>query len=526
MNRLLTALVAAAAFCFAACSGGNGTTIQPPPPTGNFSLASLNGTYAFTTFGEVINSNASIPLTRVGSFTADGAGHITGGVEDVNTAGSVTNAIPITGGSYTVHPDGRGVLDLAFGQNTLEFGIVLTSTSDGLMIDETSTSSQASTGSGNFTKQDTASFAVSTIAGSYVFDFAGLDGDTQSPCPCPESLIGQFTVANGVINPGFFDDNDDGTLTSNASFTGTLSTDPLSPQEPITNSGRGIALIAGQNFVFYIVDSSRVRFISTNLGMLSGDAVAQNSNFPLDVNGISGGFAFLVAGSSANGGLTRIGRFTAGNSNLSNLLMDVNDASNEVQFNNLSNASITSYDGNTGRGTLSFSNGATTTFSFVFYLSSANDGVIQEVSGPAGSGTAVVVADGSLLAQSGSPFTSSNITGPYAMNWSGLVTAGGNLGFTDEEDLVSQVAITNLSLAGTADYFQFTGVTLHTDVGTGGQIALNGDGTSNNTMNVNLSGVTPIHMVVYFVNPQLALFANRDNNGAPRVIAGILKAQQ
>jgi hypothetical protein len=300
----------------------------------------------------------------------------------------------------------------------------------------------------------------------------------------------------------------------------------LSPQEPITNSGRGIALIAGQNFVFYIVDSSRVRFISTNLGMLSGDAVAQNSNFPLDVNGISGGFAFLVAGSSANGGLTRIGRFTAGNSNLSNLLMDVNDASNEVQFNNLSNASITSYDGNTGRGTLSFSNGATTTFSFVFYLSSANDGVIQEVSGPAGSGTAVVVADGSLLAQSGSPFTSSNITGPYAMNWSGLVTAGGNLGFTDEEDLVSQVAITNLSLAGTADYFQFTGVTLHTDVGTGGQIALNGDGTSNNTMNVNLSGVTPIHMVVYFVNPQLALFANRDNNGAPRVIAGILKAQQ
>jgi len=531
MRQLLTAAVAAASLWATACSPGH-PAITPPPPSGNYTLASLSGQYAFISNGEVFTNGSSfpVPLVRVGSFTADGAGHITGGVEDVNTAGSVTNAVPITGGSYTVHPDGRGVLDLAFGQNTLEFGIVLTSTSDGLMIDETSTSSQASTGSGNFTKQDTASFAISTIAGSYVFDFAGLDGDTQSPCPCPESLIGQFTVANGVVNPGFFDDNDDGTLTSNASFTGTLSTDPLSPQEPITNSGRGIALIAGQNFVFYIVDASRVRFISTNLGMLSGDAVRQNSNFPLDVSGITGSFAFLVAGSSANGGLTRVGRFTAGNSNLSNLLVDVNDAGNEVQFNNLSNASITSYDGNTGRGTLSFSNGATTTFSFVFYLSSANDGVIQEVSGPSGTNTAIVVADGSILSQSGSPFTSSNVTGPYAMNWSGLVTSNN---FQDEEDLLAQVTLTNLNLSGTADFFQFTSSTLTPlfDLGVGGSITIAGDGTSSasgqqNSMTVNLSNTAPIHMAVYMVNPQLAFFANRDNNGAQRIVAGILKAQQ
>jgi hypothetical protein len=33
-------------------------------------------------------------------------------------------------------------------------------------------------------------------------------------------------------------------------------------------------------------------------------------------------------------------------------------------------------------------------------------------------------------------------------------------------------------------------------------------------------------MVVYIVNPQLALFANRDNSGAQRIVAGILKAQQ
>jgi len=264
--------------------------------------------------------------------------------------------------------------------------------------------------------------------------------------------------------------------------------------------------------------------------MLSGDAVAQNSNFPLDVNGITGSFAFLVAGSSANGGLTRVGRFTAGSSNLSNLLVDVNDAGNEVQFNNLSNASITSYDGNTGRGTLSFSNGATTTFSFVFYLSSANDGVIQEVSGPSGTNRAIVVADGSILSQSGSPFTSSNVTGPYAMNWSGLVTSNN---FQDEEDLLAEVTLTSLNLSGTADFFQFTSSTLTPlfDLGVGGSITIAGDGTSSasgqqNSMTVNLSNTAPIHMVIYMVNPQLAFFANRDNNGALRIVAGILKAQQ
>jgi hypothetical protein len=33
-------------------------------------------------------------------------------------------------------------------------------------------------------------------------------------------------------------------------------------------------------------------------------------------------------------------------------------------------------------------------------------------------------------------------------------------------------------------------------------------------------------MVVYVVNSKLAFFANRDNSGTPRIVAGILKLQQ
>jgi hypothetical protein len=546
MNRLLTAAVAASALWVAACSSGGGSTITPPPPTGNFTPASLSGTYAFVTSGEFATSTtAPTPFVRTGSFVADGTGHITGGVYDlVNAGGSGTTPSspnPITGGSYTVNPNGRGTLTLNVNSGgtpgSINFGFVLTSGSSGtspansgLMMDETFNGSQASTGGGNFVLQNPAALqaGISTISGPYVFDFSGLDA--AQPNPSPESLVGQFTATNtGVISTAFEDANDGFALSSGSIVAGPLAADPAN----MTTSGRGTTTIAGQSYVFYIVDSSRVRFISVNASapgpMLTGDAVSQSGSLPAGPTAINASFAFLVAGASANGGLIRVGRFTVTNGALSKILMDVNNAGVEAQVNNLSSGSISSFDSATGRGTLSFSN-ATTTYSFVFYLSSPSDGVIQETTAPSGSATAVAVDDGSVITQSGSPFTASNISGNYAMNWSGLETTGGT-GVQDEEDLLSQVAISNLSLSGTSDIFQFSSLTLFTDKGTGGQINFNGgDGTGDDgkrvSLTVNLSNASPIGMVVYIVSPQLAFFENSNNNGSQRIVAGILKAQQ
>ena len=532
MNRRFTALVAAAALWIAACSGG-GSTITPPPPTGKYGPSSLNGTYAFVTSGEAIASGATsaTPFSRTGSFTANGSGVIQGGVYDLVDAGgtSTTSSAPnpIMGGSYTVSADGRGTLTFNVTSNgapaTINFAIVLTSTSGGFMMDETASGNQASTGSGNFVLQNSAAFA-SGVSGSYVFDFTGLDGTQPPGGPNPESLVGRFTASGGVITSGLEDANDNGSLTSSASITGNFVADPAN-----TTAGRGTATIEGQTYAFYIVDSSRVRFISINSAttgpMLTGDAVAHSGGTPPPA--ASGSFAFLVSGASANGGLTRVGRLSVSGSSLSNIIMDVNNGGSQTEFGSgsLSMGTI-GYDPTTGRGTLSFQSSSVNVYSFVFYLSSPSTGVMQEVSGAPASGLAAVVADGSLAAQSGSPFSSSNISGPYAMSWSGLVTSGGSFAAQDEEDLLAQATISNLNLSGTSDIFQFTGVTLNTDVGTSGQITLNGDGTSNNMMNVNLSGVAPIHMAVYIVNPQLAFFANRDNNGAMRIVAGVLEAQQ
>lgn len=534
MNRLITALVAAAALWTAACGGG-GATINPPPPTGKYSTASLNGTYAFVTSGEVLNATSAVSMVRAGSFAADGTGHITGGVEDVNASGTVSSASTITGGSYTVNADGRGTLTLnvvATGFNSaINFGITLTSTSGGLMIDETTTG-QVSTGSGNFVKQ-TGPFATTTVNGTYVFDFSGLDS-----AGAPASIVGEFPTANGSITAGGVDDeNDGGTLTASGTVVSTsgFTSDPQNPGT-LSSFGRGVVIINGETYAFYIVDSTRVRLISIGASggatpdMLTGDAVLQPSVPPAP----SGSFAFLVAGSdlAARNGLIRVGRFDVSGTTVSKILLDVNDAAQENEYPTFTSSTPTlNYDTTTGRGIVSFSASTLLKYSFVFYLSSSTSGVIQDVSPSDSSISVSQVADGSIAAQTGGPFSTSNITGPYAMNWSGLVTSGGSLGNTDEEDFLAQETVKSLNLSGTYDLFQFTGPSLGTDLGSTGSINFNGgDGSGGDgksvSMVVNLSNASPIKMVVYIVNPQLAFFVNTNQSGAPRIVAGVLQAQQ
>jgi hypothetical protein len=525
MKRLLLSLSAAAALWSAACGGGN-SIVTPPPPIGKYSVASLNGQYAFVTNGESFTGGVSAtPLARVGSFTADGTGKILTGVEDVNAAGTTSLALPITGGSYTVNADGRGTLTLQLAQTFINFGITLTSTNDGLMIDETSNANQSSTGSGNFTKQSAGSFQVSGIAGPYVFDFPGLDANNS-----PESFIGEFTANAGTITTGFFDDNDNGTF-SNGAFVGTIAQDPLQVST-LTSFGRGIALIAGQNYIFYVVDATRVRFISTNGGMLSGDAVAQNNSVPTNVSSLNSSFVFIVAGSSGNGGITRVGRFTANGATVTAVLEDTNDGGNFIKTNTTTAASVSLDAANPGRGTFTFTdqNFPNAPSTFIFYLNSATQGVIQEQT--ANNSGAVDVADGTVTAQTGSPFASGNITGTYAINWSGLsVQTGSGFSVQDEEDLLGEITVSSLALNGAADIFQFQSGAPATNLVASGSIVINGDGTSSssaarNTMSVKLtqSNSVTVNFVVYFVSPQLAFFAN--NQGTNRTVAGVLTAQQ
>jgi hypothetical protein len=264
--------------------------------------------------------------------------------------------------------------------------------------------------------------------------------------------------------------------------------------------------------------------------MLSGDAVIQN-NPPAS---LTSSFVFLVAGSSPQGGITRVGRLTFGGSTVSNVLIDTNNAGTPLLTNSGTSSMVTMDAANPGRGVVVFTDPqhAGVPFTFVFYLSSASSGVIQEESQSPVNGP-LDVADGSLIAQTGNPFSNSNISGTYAVNWSGLsIQNTGGFASQDEEDLLAQSTISSLNLSGTADIFAFTAGIPRTNFGLGGTISVGGDGTGSgnpgqrNTMVVNLNGANPINFVVYFASPQLALFAANDGSTSQRIVAGVLKTQQ
>ena len=84
MKPLFFAAVTILAGTLVACGGG-GSSVAPPPPAGGFTNASLTGQYAFSMSGVDLNGAY---IARVGSFTADGKGTITGGLEDLLSLGS------------------------------------------------------------------------------------------------------------------------------------------------------------------------------------------------------------------------------------------------------------------------------------------------------------------------------------------------------------------------------------------------------------------------------------------------------
>src|ERR1700675_3623323 len=316
----------------AACGGGNGTFSPTPTPTptpqGSYSLASLNGTYAFTMSGT--DNVQGLFISRIGSFHADGQGNITMAIEDVNDGGSFStfNFTAAPASKYTMTSDGKGVLTLSHPDvanpsvaNNFTFSIALDSTSSGLMIE----TDGSSTMSGNFRLQSISS----TFATAYAFDVSGLDLGNRTSV----SFIGQFTT-NGVsgITGGEMDVNDGASPSGAITLPpGTITLDATN----FTNFGRGTVTLnttlnsqlLNLSYVFYVVDGShRVLVENDTLAATSGSATAQTA-VQTTVAAFPGSFVFAVGGAAISqgvfGGLSRAGRFTSdANGNITNLSVD------------------------------------------------------------------------------------------------------------------------------------------------------------------------------------------------------------
>jgi hypothetical protein len=526
MKWILATMTIVMAGFLSAC-GGSGANITPPPPTGNFSNASLNGQYAFSMSGVDLNSGAYI--ARIGSLAADGQGHITSGLEDVLDLGSGSPASLVTfsNGTYHIQANGRGLIILNItGGGTLQFSASLQSNSQGYLVQ---TDGLAST-SGALELQTPLQFSANAINGRYVFDFSGISFAGTTPSVI--SLIGQFGAdGNGVVTGGTADVND-----SSFAPTGAVAIAASSYQLDTngngTNFGRGTMTLGARTFAFYIVDSTRAELLEEDpLGGTSGPAILQTGLIPTQNSGFKGSFAFLTGGSQTTGNFgpdARVGRFTAdGAGGIGTISLHENNDGNNAQLSPGSSISNTSYtidtsNAGSGRGTFTFHNSSIGTVTYVFYLSSPTRAVIQDVS-------AGIVGDGTMVSQSAASFTTASVAGNYSFRWNGVELVAPSPFDENYVGQYAQTAAATSNVAGVVDYAQLglntintNGVTLN--AGISGTLTIAGDGTQNNTYKIAIGGPTPftVNFAAYFADNGTALMVCADGN---RTTVGVATVQ-
>jgi hypothetical protein len=236
-------------------------------PTGNaFSAAELAaGNYPFTNGG----TSSTGAYASGGVFVSDGAGNITGGITDVNNAGTVESASMLGSCAYTVSSTtgridlklftGTGACPAGASSSVAEFAMYQTASGSAVMLELDS----AATANGVAFLQE---MSTATDTGIFVLNLNGQGVFHNSPASYQPDVSGQLTLAATAVSAGSFDIN---------TFNSVFQSDPLDTINskmvaPDATFGRGTATILGTNpavtynLAFYIVDANNALLLGTD----------------------------------------------------------------------------------------------------------------------------------------------------------------------------------------------------------------------------------------------------------------------
>lgn len=454
---------------FTGCGGG--TSLSFPTPQGSFSASSLNGPFAFSYTG----TDGGGFLAVAGSLQFDGAGHITSGIQDINSGLGINTSVATTG-TYTVRADGRGsaTLNAASGNSTIDFVIAAGGHALITRFDN------AATGSGTLDQQTTSAFSNAALAGSFAFSISGIDAGGN-----PLAVAGNFTSDAAGNITGIDDSNDAGTALTNDPLTGTI---------PVAANGRGTATLntgrGALTFAYYVVDATHLKLAEVDTQFaLGGDAFRQTG--PFSNASISGSSAFTIAGADnlaggpfAGGGVLT----TDGAGNISpNSVADFNDVG--TLNANINFAGTYTVAAN-GRGTLSMVTTPLGTLNFIVYPSSGGLLMLE---------TDVRFATGGTALQQTTPLSNASLSGTYGLNFTGVGTNG-------EIDSIAEFTADGASkVSGIIDLNNTGAVTF-------GQ-PLSGTFSVTSSGRATLTATTPLgtqNLVLYVVNGNRALFVEMD----------------
>jgi len=184
--------------------------------------------YAFSLSG--VDSSAN-PVAMLGSFKADGAGHITGYTADENDNGTMTPVTSFTG-TYALN-NLRGTIQFIWNANTYNFSFYEVSASELYVISIDKVGSGVPLVSG-VVEQQTGTLSNASLSGSAVLGMKGLA--SLSGALAPDITLGVAT-SNGTGGLTLAYDEYKGQLLSPQNFTGTYSVTAASGRVALTSSG-------------------------------------------------------------------------------------------------------------------------------------------------------------------------------------------------------------------------------------------------------------------------------------------------
>ncbi len=336
--------------------------------TGNNGV--LSGSYAFLLKGGAAASGYN---ATIGSFTANGAGLITGGVEDFNRSTALATDLTLTG-SYSVGSDNRGCLTLTNSNGgTSTYRIALGTISGGTatqgnIVLFNDINGQGGRSQGILKQQNLTGLGPSTFSGTYVFGEDGVDYNGGRV-----AAAGLLTSTGaGILNNINLDLDDNG---SAATITGGSGSYTLASgaaggrgtfSDTITTAGGPTT----SNGVVYIVSSSDALImgidpLSSNNIIFGGELKKQTG--PFTANTLDNkNYVFYVSGmDSSNGGNDiTLGYAQVGTSGAATVTLDENDNGTEQAEKSQALTFLITASGPTaGRMTVSGGGGAP-----VFYL--------------------------------------------------------------------------------------------------------------------------------------------------------------
>jgi len=301
---------------------------------GNTNNSRLNGSYVFSVSG----SDPSLLFVAAGSFTADGAGHISGGIMDINDTSGVP-ANETFSGTYSVGQNGLGYMTFnitAGGTGSRAFAFSMTTKGDvNNLIEFDDNTGGGTRNSGVLLRETNSPFSTALINNNYAFGFLGIDSSKNR-----FGEAGDFQADGaGHFTNGLLDSNDAGSLSSAVAFGGAYA---------VASNGRGTATIGTANYSFYIANSGELLVVGIDPFSPGGNPLVSGTILPqTGGSDFTGSSVFEVTALNASTAQSQVGQFQAITGSY-NLTSDENLDGTLSQPSGSGTYSITN-----GRGTLS-----------------------------------------------------------------------------------------------------------------------------------------------------------------------------